>query len=335
MLHAQLREMRFSIRRAETADREVVAQLVQEMIPSCDAERRLSWLYEGNPAGHALTWLACAGGQVAGCTSFFPFRLQVDGALALGALGGDGWVRPAFRRHGIGAALHEASRSALGGAGLACMYGAPGAMNLSPLKHGGSREVCTVARWVRPLRGFAAGLTALEHVARTARWPAARLEPMASHDERVDEVWRAAREDVSLGAIRDSAFYTWRFVEAPSGREPAYVIVRGKRPIAACALETVAGGRTLHIVDLIAVPGAWHDALRAIVAHASKTTTATTIDIKLASPDGRRRAMWRAGFFEREHKPFLVMLPQDGDRRLVDPSRWFYSGADSDLDSLD
>ena len=327
-------DVRFSIRRAEPGDRRVVADLVREMMPGCDAERRLSWLYEGNPAGRALTWLACAGDDVAGCTSFFPFRLQLDGAQALAALGGDGWVRPTFRRHGIGAALHEASRSALGGDGLACMYGAPGSMNLSPLKHGGSREVCTVSRWARPLRGVAAGLTLAERALGMVRWPAAKLVAMHPRDERVDEVWQAARDEVALGAVRDSAFYTWRFLESPSHREPAYVIVRGKRPIAVCALEAMASGRNLRIVDLIAVPGAWHDALRAIVAHASRTPAAT-VDIKLASPDGRRRHMWRSGFVEREHKPFLVMLPHDGDRRLVDPGRWFYSGADSDLDSLD
>jgi len=327
-------EVRFSIRKAAANDRDVVAQLVREMMPGCDAERRLSWLYEGNPAGHALTWLACTDAEVAGCTSFFPFRLQVDGAQALAALGGDGWVRPAFRRHGIGAALHEASRTALGGTGLACMYGAPGSMNLSPLKHGGSREVCTVSRWARPLRGLGTGLAWLERIARTVRWPAAKLVAMRPGDERVDAVWRAARTDVALGAIRDAAFYTWRFLESPSHREPAYVIVRGKRPIGVCALESMASGRNLRIVDLLSVPGAWHDSLRAIVAHASRTPAAT-VDIKLASPDGRRRQMWRSGFVEREHKPFLVMLPQDGDRRLVDPGRWFYSGADSDLDSLD
>lgn len=327
-------DVRFSIRRAAETDRDVVAQLVREMMPGCDAERRLSWLYEGNPAGHALTWLACTDAEVAGCTSFFPFRLQVDGAQALAALGGDGWVRPAFRRHGIGAALHEASRSALGGSGLACMYGAPGSMNLSPLKHGGSREVCTVSRWARPLRGVAAGLTWFERATRPLRWPTAKLVAMRPGDDRVDAVWRAARTDVALGAVRDAAFYTWRFLDSPSHREPAYVIVRGKRPIGVCALEAMASGRTLRIVDLLSVPGAWHDSLRAIVAHASRTRAAT-VDIKLASPDGRRRQMWRSGFVERERKPFLVMLPQDGDRRLVDPGRWFYSGADSDLDSLD
>jgi GNAT superfamily N-acetyltransferase len=332
----QVPEMMFSIRNAAEADRDVLALMVREMMPGVDAESRLRWLYDANPAGHALTWLACADdGNVAGCTSFFPFRLQVDGAQALGALGGDGWVRPAYRRRGIGAALHEASRSALGGDGLACMYGAPGAMNVTPLKHGGSREVCTVSRWVRPLRGIAAGLAWFEAIPRTLRpRDAARLEPMVPHDPRVDDVWAIARDDLALGAVRDATFYTWRFLDSPSHREPAYVVVRGDRPIGACALEVMNGGKNLRIVDLIAAPGEWHAAMRAIVGHAAMTP-ALTVDIKLATPDARRREMWRSGFIERESKPFLVMLPADGDRRLVDPARWFYSGADSDLDFLD
>ena len=59
------------------------------------------------------------------------------------------------------------------------------------------------------------------------------------------------------------------------------------------------------------------------------------IDIKLMTLDGRKRHMWRSGFDEREHKPFLCMIPRDGDRRFIDPDRWFYCGADSDLDRLE
>ena len=36
-----------------------------------------------------------------------------------------------------------------------------------------------------------------------------------------------------------------------------------------------------------------------------------------------------------EREPFLVVIPKDGDRRLLDPTRWFYCGADSDLDFLE
>src|ERR1041384_6339830 len=128
------------------------------MIPGVAAAARLAWLYEKNPSGRALTWIAREDGELAGCTSYFPWRLLLDGELRLCALGGDGYVRPKFRRRGLGALLHDAARADMQRTGIGCMYGAPGAMNLTPLKHGGSREIGHVARWARPLRGRAIGV---------------------------------------------------------------------------------------------------------------------------------------------------------------------------------
>ena len=331
--------MSFEVRAATEADRSEVAALVREMIPGVDVTARLEWLYtEKNPAGPALTWLALEGGEVAGCTSYFPFRLQLDGRAVRAALGGDGYVRPKFRRRGLGGLLHEAARREMPRNDIGCMYGAPGAMNVTPLKHGGSREVGQVARWVRPLRGAAIGLGRAPFdrlvcgVLRPRFVP--YLDPMRRLDPRVDELWAAVAPTIPLGAIRDSKFYTWRFIDAPAHREPPFVIVRGNQPIGACALEMMNGGRTLRIVDLIAIPGEWHRCLSAIARHAAETE-AHSVDIKLMALDGRRRQMWRAGFLERDAKPFLVVIPVEGDRRFVDPMRWFYCGADSDLDSLE
>lgn len=331
--------MAFDVRAATEADQAEVATLVREMIPGVDVTARLGWLYtDRNPAGTALTWIASEHGEVAGCTSYFPFRLQLDGQPVRAALGGDGYVRPKFRRRGLGGLLHEAARRDMHRNDIGCMYGAPGAMNVTPLKHGGSREVGHVARWVRPLRGAALGLTKapLDRLVRGILRPrfVPYLDPMARLDPRVDEVWQAFAPTVRLTAIRDAAFYNWRFLEAPSHREPAFVIVRGSRPIGVCALELMGGGHTMRIVDLVAVPGQWHACLSAITRHAAETE-AHTVDIKLMALDGRRRQMWRAGFLERDSKPFLVVIPPDGDRRFVDPMRWFYCGADSDLDSLE
>jgi hypothetical protein len=329
----------FEVRAAREADRGEVSALVREMIPGVDADRRLDWLYRANPGGEALTWIAHERGELAGCTSYFPFRLQLDGERVLCALGGDGFVRPKFRRRGLGGLLHEAARHDMRTSGIGCMYGAPGAMNLTPLKHGGSREIGHVARWARPLRGAALGLArapldrAIASVLRPRLAPA--LDPMISEDPRVDEVWHAAAPAMRLGAVRDARFYTWRFLDAPAQHQPAYVIVQRGRPIGVCALEPMHGGNTLRIVDLLAVPGAWRVALSAITRHAVETTEAHTLDIKLMAFDGRRRHMWFTGFFERDTKPFLVVIPPDGDRRFLDPERWFYGGADSDLDALE
>ncbi|MDB4959776.1 MAG: hypothetical protein JWO36_7345 [Myxococcales bacterium] len=330
--------MSFEVRAASEADRPEVVELIREMIPGVDANARVTWLYERNPAGRALTWIAIENGEVAGCTSFFPFRLWLDREEVLGALGGDGYVRPKFRRRGVGGLLHDASRRAMMDHGIGCMYGAPGAMNLTPLKHGGSREVGHVARWVRPLRGAAIGLRSslIDRLVRGILRPrfVPYLEPMVRGDARIDEVWRKASASIRLGAIRDATFYTWRFIDAPAHREPPFVIMHQGQPIGACALEIMNGGKEIRIVDLVTIPGAWNSSLAGISRHAAETE-AHTIDIKLMAIDGRVRQMWRAGFTERDSKPFLVMVPKDGDRRFLDPQRWFYCGADSDLDSLE
>ena len=322
--------MTFSIREATSADRDEIGRLVGEMIPGVDVAARLAWMYDANPGGPALTWLATEGGEVAGCTSFFPFQMWLDGAPVRAALGGDGYVRPKFRRRGLGGLLHDATRLGMSAHGLGCMYGAPGAMNLTPLKHGGSRELGTVARWVRPLRVRGEVDRLIRKLVRPRR--TATLSPMRPHDPRVDRVWAAARCELALTAVRDAAFYTWRFVAAPAGRQWPHVIERGGEPIGACALERM--GETIRITDLLAPHRHWHACLAAITHHVSRTA-ARAVDLKLFSLDGRRRQMWRSGFAERENKPFLVMIPRGGDRRFLDPQRWFYGGADSDLDSHD
>jgi hypothetical protein len=330
-----------AVREASEADRGEIEALIGEMIPGCDVAARWRWLYETSPGGRALTWLAVAPtGEVAGCTSFFPFRLWLDGAEVRAALGGDGYVRPAFRRRGLGGLLHDASRLAMPAHGIGCMYGAPGAMNVTPLKHGGSRELGHVSRWARPLRGRALGVhpPLLDRAIAAALRPrrTADLEPIGPHDPRIDAVWAEARRELRLAAVRDAAFYTWRFLEVPGRVATPYAIVSRGRPIGACALEPSTDGKAVRIVDLLAVPGAWHACLRAIArfctAEAGPCAGAGTLDIKLMTLDGRRRGMWRAAFHEREHKPFLCMIPQGGDRRFLDPQRWFYTGADSDLE---
>jgi hypothetical protein len=329
------------VRAASLADRSEILTLIREMIPGIDAEARWRWLYEANPAGKALTWVASVHGQIAGCTSFFPFRLWLDGEIVHAALGGDGYVRPGFRRAGLGFELHYASRNAMERCRIGCMYGAPGAMNVTPLKHGGSREIGHVTRWVRPVRATALGVQAplLGGIPLVLAMPMAvgdtALDPMRPGDPRVDDVWAQARQALRLTAVRDAAFYTWRFLEAPSGRQPAFVILARGRSIGACAIELTHRATVLRIVDLVTLPGRWHAALRAILRHAIRHTGVDSVDIKLFALDGRRRGMWRSGFLERESKPFLCMIPPRGDRRFLDPARWYYNGADSDLDTLE
>jgi hypothetical protein len=109
------------------------------------------------------------------------------------------------------------------------------------------------------------------------------------------------------------------------------VIVDGNEPIGACALEDM--DEVERIVDLVAVPERWHACLRAIAAGCAGRSQARHVEIKLFASYGERAQLWRAGFAMRERKPFLCMVPQSGsDERFLDPARWYYTLADSDLD---
>src|SRR6185295_1873744 len=103
--------MSHHVRLARPEDRSGIQALIAELLPEFDPKKRFEWIYDGNPHGRALTWVAIDGatGDMAGCTSFFRRRLIVDGREVGGALGGDGFVSPRYRRRGIGGAMHRAS----------------------------------------------------------------------------------------------------------------------------------------------------------------------------------------------------------------------------------
>ena len=103
----------FEVYQATDADRPAILALIEEMIPGVDAGARWRWLYETNPAGRALTWLALAPtARSPACTSFSRSGCGSTASRCSRALGGDGYVRPAFRRRGLGGLLHDASRRA-------------------------------------------------------------------------------------------------------------------------------------------------------------------------------------------------------------------------------
>jgi predicted N-acetyltransferase YhbS len=120
--------MSHHVRLARPDDRPRIQALIAELLPEFDAKKRWDWIYAGNPHGPALTWIAIddASGEAAGCTSFFRRRLQVDGREVGGALGGDGFVSPRFRRRGIGGAMHRASAADMATKGVARSPRSPG-----------------------------------------------------------------------------------------------------------------------------------------------------------------------------------------------------------------
>ena len=137
-------------------DRAGVKSLIAKMSPG-DVEARYKWLYESNPHGRALTWVAIdrESGETAGCTSVFPRRVMVERRSAWDRL--EEIVsssRDSEKRTGYCASPRELLVDA--GRRIDFMYGPPVVNNLAALLKAGSHAVTGYRRWVRPLTGSGA-----------------------------------------------------------------------------------------------------------------------------------------------------------------------------------
>src|SRR5690348_7453175 len=197
------------VRRATSADRAIVLALLAEYLPGTDVERRLEWLYERNPHGRALTYVAFeeASGAPMGLTSLFPRKVAIAEKQRLGSIGGDGFVRPIFRRRGVATKLHTACLGAMTGAGIEFMYGAPEPNNLQALIKAGSRVVTQLRRFARP-RAWQRAARIFAKIG-CARSP--ELLPLEGADARVDAIWERASGGARVMPVRDAAHYAWRF----------------------------------------------------------------------------------------------------------------------------
>lgn len=314
-----------TIRRAGDESRAHVLELLAEHLPGSDVAARHRWLYEQNPHGRALTMIGYdSTGTPAGITSVFPRRVMVRGEERLGSMGGDGYVRPAFRRRGLATALHHACLSAMREDGIEFMFGPPEPYNLRALLKAGSRIVTDVRRFVRPRP--AQRLSRL--VTRLLGRSEATLSAIGEHDRRVADVWEEVAASKAVVPVRDAAHWAWRYAASPSRAQHAYAVVRGPRTIAVCALER--RGDRAAIVDLMAPADRFAEAARAVAGACGAEAVETQLNPR--GPGGD--ALARAGFFGRQQKPFQVLAPGAAPEALFDPDAWFYTWGDGDVDEV-
>ena len=344
----------FLVRRMTDRDCERVKALIAKMSPG-NVEARYEWLYETNPHGRAMTWVAIdrETGETAGCTSIFPRRVRVAGLERMGSIGGDCFVEPRFRRMGLATALHRASFSAMREQGIDFMYGPPVVNNLSALVKAGSRVVTGYRRWVRPLSGRGAYRAAFSRVpskfeARLADLPVMVFDHLTRVDasefslERVtefgadyDDLFERVSTTYKIACSRDSQYLTWRYLSSPHGRQVPYAVRRSGELVGFLVLET--DGEKAAVIDLFtpAEPNLIDAALQLAIGCATDAgCSSLELDVTQGSVvSGRMRA---AGFINRGGRGFQVAASETDEQFqiLTEAKSWQFMEADQDLDTF-
>lgn len=345
---------KFEIRTATHADRECVIRLMGKIYPG-DMKARYAWLYEGNPHGAALTWIATERetGEVVGCTSIFPRRVMVNGRERIGGIGGDCFIEPRVRRQGLATALHAASFAEMPDRGVDFMYGPPTPNNLGALVRAGSHLVTNYKRWMRPLTSRGAYRAAFSRMptkgqAQVASIPmivfdrltrsAVRgftLEEVHEFRPEFDVMFERAATEYVVACVRDSDYLAWRYLEAPAHRQAPLAVRYGGELVGFVAIERA--GELAAIVDLFSTPSSkLMDAILQLAIEHATAVGCSVLDMSSTEDSAFARRLRRHGFIGREGRGFQVAVRNDDPQigALISAESWHFTDADQDMDRM-
>jgi hypothetical protein len=261
-------------------------------------------------------------------------------------------VKELQRRSGIGSSIALASRE---GMKVRLALDITDAAVAVALKLGW-RHVCDLPLWIRPLDvrqlartrlpGFAAPAAGFGQVAmdvllkrglRFARRHRLELLATGAFDDRADAIWSAASSAYPVASRRDSAYLRWRFDRFPGANAYARYWLKGADGVVGYIVLRFGehkGTPSAFVIDFFCLPAAL-PGLMALAIEVCRDAGAIIMYCVTLHP-WANASFWPLGFVRRQSGWRFMMYIQDltpeAARLMSDPSRWFISAGDSNLD---
>ena len=226
------------IRPIRAGDTEAFLSFLSAWVTNVSLRDRYRWMYQDNPHGKALTWLAVTSrdNKIVGCTSVFPRKMWVNGHVETASAGGDTYVDPTWRRKGIAVALHRASLEGMRENGVTLEYGFPLHENLGAFRKAGAclpgdfvsaRCFLSVTPFLKKVRldRFVPGklLDVLDRVflkvtnqgISSSDETEYEVREVGSFDKRFETLSEELSSSFKICWLRDSSYLRWRFLDNP------------------------------------------------------------------------------------------------------------------------
>jgi GNAT superfamily N-acetyltransferase len=336
-----------TIRLLEEGDRDQLFRLYEKTFGHpmgvTENERHWAWEYERGPAGAACVFVCEADGKVIGAHGNLPLRFKVGEQEVLASSSFDSMVDSDYR--GMGA-FTRVVRAFIGSAyerGICLSYSFPNENSLPIHVNRLGRtsiEGYTVLRRHLPRHWWRhkSNLALSARILRTligARLRGARVRRVEGFDERFDALWRAAREQVQVGIVRDRAYLDWRFAQKPGARHTTYVYLEngaigGYIVLRSLVIRETAVGL---VMDVLALPDR-EDILLALFARAFVQFIRDQVEQVRFGTMARAptlQAVWPL-FRHSVEQPLVGQVYGGVDPAFaLDGANWFLSFADTDF----
>jgi len=342
--------------------------LVRAVFPGEDVgdPRFLSWLYDLNPRGPAVEFMAKSGDLVKGHIAVLPQRYKVGQDEVSGGVVVNAITHPNFRGRGIFMVLHEELFQSPSAKGITFSFGFA---NLNSEKgcfrHLGYQVIGRLPFWILPFKlprilaaqpsrkgaawraaaHAAQPLLSLWSAARRPRGPASiAIENVAEFGPEFDDLWPAASASGENILVRDRAFLDWRFIRSPTRRYDVFAARKNGRLVGyLVGRTTVIEGLTWGMVmDLIsedtpdgrAAMSRLVSAYHRHIAREGADVAACLMFKHAPAARGLRRngyIVCPTALLPREFPALLRWYgPWPAPPRFFDPKAWFLTLADND-----
>lgn len=354
----------FSVHACGPPDRAAQARLFNACFKKATDAEGLSWRYDRNPHGGAISFVQrAADGTLASGYACSPRRAVPGGDEAHAALvgeTGDVMTHPDWRKRGLFSDLDRAAMAEAKRRGWPVVFGLPNRRSAHIFLELGWERVGTLRPWTFVLRADGAAraqqrtqgrlrgwLTPLAaRRARSARGrlaPDARLVPslLNAFPREVEDLSRAVERRFAFMVRRDAEYLDWRFLRAPAGLHRAFGLHDGARFAGYVVVQLPRPGEaTGYLVDLLAaddagVASALEAGLAALESAGASVVQATAIDGSWWSG-----VLAGAGFQppKAENHLTVIVHVHDAAHPLAaaarDPRRWYLTDGDRDDETM-
>ncbi len=166
-----------------------------------------------------------------------PRRFWVDGDQVQGSLSLQTYTGEDYRKRGLFIHLARTCYDQATGEGMAFVYGSPNDNSMPGfLKHLSWVRFPNPKVWacVKPIAHLRGMFGARVSPTKAKRW---KVRELKDDCQPLDDLWQSFSKLVRIGAVRDAAFWKWRYLDQPGSTDRVFVMEDAhERALASCAV---------------------------------------------------------------------------------------------------
>jgi len=225
--------MNYSVTRTDLQrDKNDIVLLWKRNFPDLP-QKRYDWIYQKNPHGKALSWVAreIGSGSLVGTASLFPRKINVNGRTVTVGIAGDFAVNQEHRGLSVAIKLQRSVAASLTPNDFKFIYGISNRKAEPVQLRVGYVLLGKMDRWAKllkttkyfkafPLHGLLSKpldfiMRNLSKEARCRRAEGYSIQKLNSFDQRFDQLWKRAFRQFNIIGQRSKDYLNWRYGKSP------------------------------------------------------------------------------------------------------------------------